>query len=58
MNDDGYLYSNTYYSCHSDWPVLLRYARKIDVEIHFVNDEAKCYVMELIWIMKSYRNIC
>ena len=41
MNDDGYLKSNTYYGCHSDWPVLLRYARKIYVEIHLVNDEAK-----------------
>ena len=41
INDDGYLKSNTYYGCHSDWPALLRYARKIDVEIHFVNDEAK-----------------
>ena len=33
ISEDGYLNSRTKFGCQSDWPELLRYARKLDVSI-------------------------
>ena len=40
LNDDSYLCTSTYYGCQSDWPDMVRYARKLNIGVRFVNDEA------------------
>ena len=37
---DGYLNNNTSFGCQSDWPDLLRYARKLDISIVFRDEKA------------------
>eukprot|EP00795_Rhopilema_esculentum_P017892 gene17892-biopygen2686 len=40
ISEDGYLNSRTKFGCQSDWPDLLRYARKLDVSIEFRQGKA------------------
>ena len=40
ISEDGYLNSRTNFGCQSDWPDLLRYARKLDVSIEFRQGKA------------------
>lgn len=40
ISEDGYLNSRTNFGCQSDWPDLLRYARKLDVSIEFRQEKA------------------
>ena len=40
ISEDGYLNSRTKFGCQSDWPDLLRYARKLDVSIDFRQGKA------------------
>ena len=40
ISEDGYLNTRTNFGCQSDWPDLLRYARKIDVSIEFRQGKA------------------
>ena len=37
---DGYLNKKTNFGCQSDWPDLLRYARKLDISIVFRDEKA------------------
>ena len=38
LNENGSLKTRTSYGCQSDWPELVRYAKKINVYIKFEND--------------------
>ena len=40
ISEDSYLNSRTKFGCRSDWPDLLRYARKLDVSIEFRQGKA------------------
>ena len=40
INEEGYLNSNTKFRCQSDWPVLLRYARNLDISSEFRQGKA------------------
>ena len=40
ISEDGYLNSRTNFGCQSDWPDLLRYARKLDVSFEFRQGKA------------------
>ena len=37
---DGFLKTNTNFGCQSDWPEMLRYARKLEVKVTFVDNIA------------------
>ena len=41
LNDDGFLDTHTQFGCQSDWPDMVRYARKLDVSVIF-NDNRAC----------------
>ena len=62
LNDDSYLCTSTYYGCQSDWPDMVRYARKLNIGVRFVNDEAVAifdnYVLPNRDLQKRLYQIC
>ena len=40
LGEDGFLKCNTKFGCQSDWPEMVRYARKLGVKVVFENDTA------------------
>ena len=40
LKENGYLNSKTSFGCQSDWPDMLRYARKLNVDVLFKEDRA------------------
>ena len=44
ISKDGYLNSRTKFGCQSDWPELLRYARKLNVSVAFRQGKARVII--------------
>ena len=44
VTDDGYLESNTYFECKTDWIKLNRYCRKLSIKVQWKDDKANVLI--------------
>ena len=63
LDDNGFLKCNTKFGCQSDWPEMVRYARKLGVKITFENDIAVVITNDTIisqgsQLQKSLFSLC
>ena len=61
--NEGFLVCKTSYGCQSDWPDLVRYARKVNVRVKYHNDLAVIYSNGIILnssqkLQKTLYNLC
>ena len=57
LNDNKYLDTHTKYGCQSDWPEMLRYARKLNVSVIYNNEGNVCIKMDGVVYASNIRNI-
>lgn len=44
LKEDGYLNSTTSFGCQSDWPDMSTYARKLDVQVVYIDGKTKVII--------------
>ena len=57
LNDEGFLDTHTKYGCQSDWPDMVRYARKLNVSVIFNDDDMVCIKCDDQVYANNIRNV-